>query len=103
MFKSSNCQFLYLDKFGNLLGLYSDKDMVIIMGDLNTNILSNSSRIQNNRNRYMIDFLASNNFVSVNTMEFCTGASSTFVSYDNTSESLIDHILLPIEQLHCVL
>ena len=69
--------------------------MVIIMGDLNTNILFNSSRIQNIRTRYMMDFLASNNFVSVNTMESCTGASFTFVSYDNTSESFIDHILFP--------
>ena len=38
-----------------------------------------------------------------NSFCFCTGASSTFVSYDNTNESFIDHILLPIEQLHCVL
>ena len=46
----------YLDKLSNLLGSYSDKGTVIIMGDLNTNILSNSSRIKNKRTRYMIDF-----------------------------------------------
>lgn len=93
----------YVDKMSNLLALYSDKGLVIIMGDLNTNLLADPPRIQNNRTRYMINFLASNNFVSVNTMEFCSGASSTFVSYDNKNESLIDHILLPVEQLLCVL
>ena len=46
----------YLDKLSNLLGLYFDKGMAIIMGDLNTNTLSTSSRIQNNRTRFIIDF-----------------------------------------------
>ena len=93
----------YVDKLSNLLGLYSDKGIVIIMGDLNTNILPNCLHTQNTRSRHMIDFLNSNNFVSLNTMDFCVGAPSTFVSYDNTCESLIDHILFPIEQLQCVL
>ena len=92
----------YVDKLSNLLGLYSDKGIVIIMGDLNTNILPNCLHTQNTRSRHMIDFLKSNNFVSLNTMDFCVGASSTFVSYDNTHESLIDHILFPIEELYCV-
>ena len=37
--------------------------------------------------------------VSVNTLELCTGARSSFVSYDNTCETLIDHILCPIEHV----
>ena len=33
--------------------------------------------------------------VAVDTLPLCTGAKSTFVSYDGSTESLIDHILIP--------
>ena len=37
--------------------------------------------------------------VSINTLELCRGADSTFVTYDGRHESLIDHIIIPIEKL----
>ena len=40
--------------------------------------------------------------ISVNTLEYCTGARSSFVPYDNKNETLIDHILLLTEQLNYV-
>ena len=92
----------YVNKLSNLLGLYSDKEIVIIMGDLNTSILNNSSQTQSTRSRHLIDFMNTNNFVSVNTMDFCTVASSTFMSYDSSCETCIDQILFPSEQLYRV-
>ena len=89
-----------IDKLGNLLGLYAEKGLVLIMGDFNTNMLTNQSmHVQNNRTRILAEFLSRNNLVSVNTLDFCTGARSSFVSYDNISETLIDHILFPIENV----
>lgn len=93
----------YIDHLNNILGLYSDKGLVVIMGDVNANILSAKFRKDlNNRSRYVLKFLNENNLVSVNTLDICTGARSSFVSYDNTCESIIDHILFPIETVHYV-
>ena len=42
----------YIDKLGNLLGLYAEKGLVLIMGDFNTNMLTKQSmHVQNNRTR----------------------------------------------------
>lgn len=93
----------YVDRLNNILGLYSEKGLVVIMGDMNANILSAKFRKDlNNRSRYVEKFLKENNLVSVNTLDICTGARSSFVSYDNTCESLIDHILFPLEKVHYV-
>ena len=93
----------YIDRLNNILGLYSDKGLVVIMGDVNANILSAKFRKDlNNRSRYVLKFLNENYLVSVNTLDICTGARSSFVSYDTTCESLIDHILFPIEKVHFV-
>ena len=71
----------YIDKLENLLGLYADKGLVVIMGNLNANLLhSQSVSMQNNRSPALTDFLSRNNMVSVNTLELCTGARSSFVS-----------------------
>ena len=39
---------------------------------------------------------------STTTLEMCTGATSSHVNYNGQSESLIDHILLPIEKVDLV-
>ena len=41
--------------------------------------------------------------LAINTLPTCTGASSSFISYGDLQESLIDHILLPAERLDTVL
>ena len=83
----------YIDQLNNILNLYSGKGVVIIMGDLNANILSNKfSRNLNIRSQHLLKFLADNNMMSANTLQLCTGASSSYVSYGGSSESLIDHI-----------
>ena len=93
----------YIDRLNNILNLYSGKGVVIIMGDLNANILSNKfSRNLNIRSQHLLKVLADNNMMSANTLQLCTGASSSYVSYDGSSESLIDHILFPVDNTDLV-
>ncbi len=42
----------------------------------------------------LTNFLNINNLVSINTLDSCVGADSTFVTYDGRHESLIDHIVM---------
>ena len=77
----------YLDRLNNILNLYSVKGVVIIMGDLNANILSKKfSRNLNIRSQHLLKFLADNNMMCANTLQLCTGANSSYVSYDGSSE-----------------
>ena len=49
----------YIDKLSNLLGLYAEKGLVLIMGDINTNMLINQSiHVQNNRTRIYLTYPA---------------------------------------------
>ena len=70
------------------------------MGDMNVNLLPNASQVNpTGRKLRFLDFLRDTNLISLTTLESCAGASSSFVSYDNSTESLIDHILFPVEKL----
>ncbi|MEW8546461.1 MAG: reverse transcriptase domain-containing protein, partial [Candidatus Thiodiazotropha sp.] len=90
----------YIDKLQNIISLYSERGMVVIMGDINTHLsLSGQQGRPNNRGMYFNTLLRENNMISVNTLELCRGADSTFVTYDGRFESLIDHIIIPIEKL----
>ena len=74
------------------------------MGDINSYLPTTSFRDKpDNRSIYFSTFLQQNNLISVNTLDICTGAKSTFVTYDGRHESLIDHILIPVEMLHYVI
>ena len=93
----------YVDRLQNIVSLYSEKGTVIIMGDVNTHLsrAGHQERL-NNRSMYFNKLLLDNNLLSVNTQAWCRGADSTFVTYDGRHESLIDHIILPVEKLHYV-
>lgn len=43
------------------------------------------------------------NLIAVNTLSLCKGAASSFVSYGNCYESLIDHVLIPETSLDAIL
>ena len=86
----------YIDKLYNLWSLYSENGLVVFMGDFNANLLNNST--QDSRNAYLKKFLNDTICIAANTLNICEGAKSSFVSYDGSSESLIDHIILPIER-----
>ncbi len=44
-----------------------------------------------------------NNLISANTLELCTGARSSYVSYNGEQESVIDHIILPMDKMDTIL
>ena len=93
----------YIDKLYNLWSMYSINGTVVFMGDFNSNCLRDNNI--NTRDGYFKRFLRDTNFVAVNTLDMCSGAQNTFVSYDNRCETLIDYILVPTECtdaiLHC--
>jgi hypothetical protein len=86
----------YIDKLYNLWSMYSDKGVVLFIGDFNAKVQLNS---QNYRDMYLLRFIQDTNCIAVDTMTLCTGASS---SYDDKLETLIDHIFLPVEKVDCV-
>ena len=49
-----------------------------------------------------MQFLASNNLISINTLQMCSGALSTFVLYTGEQLSMIDHILIPVEKVDLI-
>ena len=51
----------------------------------------------------LIDMMVSFNLVSKKSLPMCSGASASFVSYDDAYTSLIDHILLPVERIDTVI
>ena len=42
------------------------------------------------------------NYIATNTLDICRGATSTFVSYDGQSESLIDLFIIPVEKVDTI-
>ena len=90
----------YLLKIQDICSMYSDKGTMVIMGDFNAH--SNGQVFVKRHDRRSVLFhqlLSDNNLLSVNTLPICTGASSTFVSYSGEYTSMIDHILVPAENV----
>ncbi|MEW8561249.1 MAG: hypothetical protein AB2541_04060 [Candidatus Thiodiazotropha sp.] len=94
----------YLNRLQNIISIYSELGTVILMGDINTHLTRCSQQEPrlNSRGAHFNDLLRENNLISINTLDFCVGAGSTFVTYDGRHESLIDHIILPVEKLQYV-
>jgi len=85
----------YIDRLSELIYYYSEKGTVIVMGDLNANLNSiHFQKVENERSRLLTSLLLNHNLVSLQTLDMCIGARSTFVSYSGNCESLIDHILI---------
>ena len=90
----------YLDRLQNILSLYSEKGTVVLMGDFNAYLPIACFRERaDHRSLYFQSFVHDNNMLSLNTSKLCTGANSTFVTYDGRYESLIDYILIPVEKM----
>ncbi|MES9879758.1 MAG: reverse transcriptase family protein [Sedimenticola sp.] len=90
----------YIEKLENIISLYSGKGMVVIIGDINAHLKSSHfSKPIDVRGKRVSEFLDTNNLVSVNTLELCTGSRSSFVAPGGTGESLIDHIIMPVERI----
>ncbi|XP_053383874.1 uncharacterized protein LOC128550036 [Mercenaria mercenaria] len=87
----------YIDKIEDLLSMYAEKGTVILVGDFNSDISESSSR-----SKYLCSLLQRLNLSSVNSQSICKGAKYTNVNYNGASESLIDHVLLPVEKVDLV-
>ena len=87
-----------MDKLQNILYLFSEKGIIIMMGDFNSHLPeANSGGRIDNRGLCFNSLLQENNIFSINTSQLCAGPRSTFVTYDGRHESLIDYILIPEE------
>ena len=76
----------------------------MMMGDFNAHLQGRRFiKVTDARGRYLLDMMHNHSMLSLNTLPTCVGATASFVSYGDLYESLIDHILLPIERLDTVL
>ena len=87
----------------DIVSAYTEKGRVVVMGDFNTHLLGRVwLRDNDRRSRDLVYFMEQHNLVAVDTLSNCTGAVSTFVSYDGRYESLIDHVFLSGESCDLV-
>ena len=74
------------------------------MGDFNAHLQGERYiKPTDDRGAYLLDLMNYHNLVSLNTLPLCSGVAASFVSYDGKYESLIDHILFPVERLDTVM
>ena len=93
----------YLLKLQDICSMYDRRGTVILMEDFNAHFNGEKFiKPHDRRSNLFLQFIASNNLISINTLEMCTGAMSTYVSYSGEQYSMIDHILLPIEKYDLV-
>ena len=93
----------YLLKLQDICSLYGEGVPLLIMGDFNVHFNGEKFvKPHDSRSDLFMQFLASNNLISINTLRMCTGALSTFVSYTGEQLSMIDHILIPVEKVDLI-
>ena len=100
---SSEMYRYYIDQLLDLWSMYSALGTVIFTGDFNAKFVYSDQVRFKPRDRQFTQFLNDCNLVAIDTLPLCIGAKSTFVSYNKTSESLIDHICTPVEKQDCIL
>ena len=83
--------------------MYKDMGTLIIMGDINAHINGrNFVKPHDRRSTLLSNFLVTHNLIPVNTLNMCTGADSTFVSYSGEHTSMTDHIVVPSEDVDLI-
>ena len=93
----------FIDHLHAIISMYCHYGLVILMGDFNAHLQwKRFIKSTDDRGKCLLDLMNYYNLVSLNTLSLCSGATSSFVSYDNIYESLIDHVLLPLERLDTV-
>ncbi|MCG7876973.1 MAG: reverse transcriptase domain-containing protein, partial [Candidatus Thiodiazotropha endolucinida] len=94
----------FIDSLHVIISTYSQTGLVIVMGDFNAH-LQGKRFIKNTdvRGRCLLNLMHTHNMVAINTLPTCTGADSSFISYGDLYESLIDHFFLPVERIDTVL
>ena len=79
--------------------MYSSTSSVVFLGDFNAKYDLNSSI---RREQFLCRFLSDVNLVAFNSLHNWQGASYSYVSYDGSSQTLIDFICTPIEILDLI-
>lgn len=93
----------FIDFMQTVISMYSENGILIVMGDLNAHLQGHRYiKSSDERGKCLQRMLHYHNLVSVNNLPSCYGATSTFVSYDDFYESLIDHILVQDTSLSTV-
>ena len=88
----------FLDELVDLYNQYSVLGTVIIMGDLNAEISGPRHKARTfARENYLLKVTRDCNLMSCTVQDMCTGPAFTFSSGGNSS--LIDHILIPLDDL----
>ena len=94
----------HLECVQDIISGYADRGRIILMGDFNSHLQGKSFIKPNDtRSHEMLRLLSNNQLVAVDTLPICTGSQSSFVSYDGKAESLIDHILVPVECIDLIM
>jgi exonuclease III len=89
----------FIEQLYDIWCKYNELGTVMFMGDFNAKVISPECIFNpKQRDRLFSQLLNDCNLTAVNILPLCTGAKSSFVSYDKTSESLIDHICMPIDK-----
>ncbi|WAR25282.1 hypothetical protein MAR_010986 [Mya arenaria] len=84
----------YIDKLYDLWCSYSQWGTVVFLCDFNAKYTADSHVT---RDRLLYSLLCDTNMVALNTFPLCTGASHSYVSYDDSCQTLIDFICIPAE------
>ncbi|MCG7879141.1 MAG: reverse transcriptase domain-containing protein [Candidatus Thiodiazotropha endolucinida] len=93
----------FIDCLQTVISMFSQHGIVIVMGDLNAHLQGQRFiKATDSRGEYLLEMMNYFNLVSVNSLPITVGATASFVSYGGQYESLIDHILLPVERIDTV-
>ncbi|XP_045157960.2 uncharacterized protein LOC123524101 [Mercenaria mercenaria] len=80
--------------------MYAENGMTWFIGDFNASY--DIEVRKSNREQLFFHFVQCTNLVPVNSLDICSGTKSTFVTYDNSYESIIDFNCIPVEMYDCV-
>ena len=84
--------------------MYCHNGLVVVLGNFNAHLQGDwDIKPTDDRGAYLLDLMNYHNLASLNTMPLCSGAAASFFSNDGKYESLIDHILFPVERLDTVM
>ena len=84
--------------------MYCHNGLVVVLGDFDAHLQGERYiKPTDDRGAYLLDLMIYHNLANLNTLPLCSGAAASFVHYDGKYESLIDHILFPVERLDTVM
>ena len=83
-----------VDTLYDLCSLHADTSDIVILGDFNGNFYRNVTSGLTSRNQYLENFRHDLGLTVTTSLPCCTGPPYTFVPYNHSQPSRIDHILV---------